>query len=212
MKTLQNYIFEAIKKLPKHISGVIVFDIDDTLLKVDKSMVCVYKQTPNGKIKISTEEFAKDPDAGDASKKHLFDLSDFRDPKKVYSSIINGTPIIKNLKIMDSYINAGYDFCFLTARGAEDVVKQALDDFLKVKCEDGTLRKLGNIFKKTISHAVNDEYKKYPGKTDAEKKANVLLKLCKDYDRVVFVDDDDKNLELATSLNQRNLTIIKAWE
>jgi FMN phosphatase YigB (HAD superfamily) len=212
MKTLQNYIFEAIKKLPKHISGVIVFDIDDTLLKVDKSMVCVYKQTPNGKIKISTEEFAKDPDAGDASKKHLFDLSDFRDPKKVYSSIINGTPIIKNLKIMDSYINAGYDFCFLTARGAEDVVKQALDDFLKVKCEDGTLRKLGNIFKKTISHAVNDEYKKYPGKTDAEKKANVLLKLCKDYDKVVFVDDDDKNLELATSLNQRNLTIIKAWE
>lgn len=212
MKTLQNYIFEAIKKLPKHISGVIVFDIDDTLLKVDKSMVCVYKQTPNGKIKISTEEFAKDPDAGDASKKHLFDLSDFRDPKKVYSSIINGTPIIKNLKIMDSYINAGYDFCFLTARGAEDVVKQALDDFLKVKCEDGTLRKLGNIFKKTISHAVNDEYKKYPGKTDAEKKANVLLKLCKDYDRVVFVDDDDKNLELATSLNQRNLTIIKAWK
>ena len=212
MKTLQNYIFEAIKKLPKHISGVIVFDIDDTLLKVDKSMVCVYKQTPNGKIKISTEEFAKDPDAGDADKKHLFDLSDFRDPKKVYSSIINGTPIIKNLKIMDSYINAGYDFCFLTARGAENVVKQALDDFLKVKCEDGTLRKLGNIFKKTISHAVNDEYKTYPGKTDAEKKANVLLKLCKDYDKVVFVDDDDKNLKIASSLNQRNLTIIKAQE
>mgnify|MGYP003303515957 CR=1 FL=1 len=33
--------------------------------------------------------------------------------------------VLRNLRIMDAYINAGYDFCFLTARGC---------DFIK-KCE-----------------------------------------------------------------------------
>ena len=36
MKTLYTYITEAIKHLPKSVSGIIVFDIDDTLLKVNK--------------------------------------------------------------------------------------------------------------------------------------------------------------------------------
>ena len=212
MKQLITYIFEAIKKLPKNLKGVIVFDIDDTLLKVDSSKICIYKHTDNGEIAMSTEEFAKDPDAADPDKKYLFDLRDFRDEKKVYNSIVNGTPLIKNLKIMDSYLNAGYDFCFLTARGAEEVVKKALDDFLLHKHPDGSLKKLGNLFKKTISHAVNDEYKNYPGSSDAEKKGNILLDLCKKYDKVVFVDDDPKNIKIAKDLEQRNLVIIKAWD
>ena len=59
---------------------------------------------------------------------------------------------------------------------------------------------------------LNDEYKKYPGKTDAEKKANILIKLCKKYDRVVFVDDDKKNVSAARELNIKNLKVIKAWD
>lgn len=212
MKTLYTYITEAIKSLPKHIKGIIVFDIDDTLLKVDSDKMSVYKQTENGEIALSTEEYAKDPDAVDPKKKHLFDLRDFRDEHKVYNSIVNGIPLLKNLKIMDSYLNAGYEFCFLTARGTEEVVKSALDEFLRHRHPDGSLKKLGNLFRKTMSHAVNDEYKNYPGESDAEKKSNVLMKLCKNYDKVVFVDDDEKNLKFAKELNQRNLTIIKAWE
>ena len=71
---------------------------------------------------------------------------------------------------------------------------------------------MGDSFKKTFSHAVNDEIKKYPGKTDAEKKGNVLKKLCKKYDRVVYVDDDNKNVNAARGLNIKNLKVIKAWE
>jgi len=212
MKSLQVYIIESIKRLPKSVKGIIVFDIDDTLLKVDSSMMSIYK-TVNGKtIKLSTEDFAKDPDAADPSKKKLFDLKDFYDPVKVYNSIISGTPLISNLKIMDAYIRAGYDFCFLTARGCEEIIKKALEDFLEFRDEDGKLKELGNIFKKTFSHAVNDEIKKYPGKTDAEKKANVLRTLCKQYDKVVFVDDDHKNVSAARELNIPNLTVIKAWD
>ena len=151
MKSLQLYITEAIKKLPNSISGIIVFDIDDTLLKVNPDVIKIYKQTDKGEIALTTEEFAKDPDAADPERKKLFDLRDFRDPVKVYNSIISGTPLIKNLKIMDSYIEAGYDFCFLTARGCEETVKKGLNDFLRMKDNaTGELKELGNIFKQTL--------------------------------------------------------------
>lgn len=213
MKSITNYIFEKIKDLPNSVKGLIVFDIDDTILKVDPNMMSIYKKEPGkSEIKLSTEEFAKDHDAEDPNKRDWFDYRDFKDPVKVYNSIISGTPLIKNLKIMDDYVNAGYDFCFLTARSCEDTVKKALSDFLLVRDENGILKELGDSFKKIMSHAVNDEYKKYPGKTDAEKKANILIKLCKEYDRVVFVDDDKKNVSAARELNIKNLKVIKAWD
>jgi len=213
MKSLITYIVEKIKDLPNSVKGLIVFDIDDTILKVDSSMMSIYKKEPGkSEIKLSTEEFAKDPDAEDPNKRSWFDYRDFKDPIKVYNSIISGTPLIKNLKIMDDYVNAGYDFCFLTARSCEDTVKKALSDFLLIRNKNGVLQELGDSFKKIISHAVNDEYKNYPGKTDAEKKANILIKLCKQYDKVIFVDDDNKNVNAARNLNIKNLKVIKAWD
>ena len=213
MKSLQVYIFEKIKELPDSIKGLIVFDIDDTILKVNPALMKIYKKEPGkDEIALTTEEFAKDPDASIQSHRSWFDYRDFRDPIKVYNSIISGTPLIKNLKIMDDYIKAGYDFCFLTARGCEDIIKKAIGDFLKFRDEDGALKELGDSFKKTFSHAVNDEIKKYPGETDAKKKGNILKKLCKEYDKVVFVDDDHKNVSTARGLNIPNLKVIKAWD
>lgn len=210
MKGLSQYLIESVKKVNDG-EGIIVFDIDDTLIKTDPNVIKIWK-SPNGdkskEIGLSTEEFAKDPDA--KIHKDWFDLREFRDKEKVYRSIVNGTPIIKNLKIMDSYINAGYDFCFLTARGLENVVKDALNDLLMYRDDKGGLNKLGDIFKQHLSHGVNDDYKKYKGNSDAEKKANVLIDLCKRYKKVVFVDDDEKNVEGARNLNLPNLKVIKA--
>jgi len=213
MKLISQYIKESIKKLNGK-TGIIVFDIDDTLLKVQLGSMYIYKHIPglDKEIKLSTEEFAKDPDAMDPNKRSWFDYRDFRDEQNVYNSIVNGTPMIKNLKIMDAYLNAGYDFCFLTARGCEDVVKRAIGDFVKRRNEGGALEQLGNEYKKTLSHAVNDYTKNYQGKTDSDKKANVLKQLCKKYDIVVFVDDDIKNVRRARELNIKNLRVIKAWE
>lgn len=145
-------------------------------------------------------------------KKHLFSYREFNDPVKVYNSIISGTPLIKNLRIMDDYIEAGYEFCFLTACGCEDTIKKALDEFLLHKTDTGAMRQLGDKFNKVLSHAINDQSKNYPGNSDAEKKANVLKELCKKYDRVVFVDDDNKNVHAARNLNMDNLKVIKAWD
>lgn len=214
MKKLDAYIYEAIAKLDNGQRGIIVFDIDDTLLKVDSSNMKVYKRTADGdEIALTTSQFASDPDAGRPDKSHMFDFRDMTDPQKVYNSIIKGMPLIKNLRILDSYINAGYDFCFLTARGCESAVQAALSKFLRFRDKvTGALRKLGDTFKHTLSAAVNDGIKKYSGATDAEKKANILRDICNKYDRVVFVDDDIKNIKHAKSLNMPNLTIIKAWK
>ena len=141
MKSLDTYIIEKIKDLPDSIKGLIVFDIDDTILKVDPNIMKIYKRVPGEKVKeLTTEDFAKDPDAADPDKRSWFDLTDFNTPIKVYNSIISGTPLIRNLKIMDDYVRAGYDFCFLTARSCEEVVKRAISDFLKMRSEDGKLK------------------------------------------------------------------------
>lgn len=213
MKNIVDYINEAIKKLVNK-TGIIVFDIDDTLLKVKLGDMFIYKRVPgsNKEIKLTTDEFAKDPDTLDKNKMSWFDYRDFRDEQKVYNSIVNGTPMIKNLKIMDAYLRAGYDFCFLTARGCEDVIKRAIGDFVKKRTEHGGLEQLGDEYKQTLSHAINDYTKNYKGSTDAEKKANVLKELSRKYDVVVFVDDDKKNVESARNLRLPNLRVIKAWE
>lgn len=215
MIRLKDYINEAIKHLPRTIKGLIVFDIDDTLLKADPSLFKIYKKVPGKPEEIlTTDEYAKDPDIVDPSKKYLFDYRDFEDPVKVYNSIISGTPLIRNLKIMDSYVKAGYDFCFLTARGCEDIIKKALTVFFKDRNDEGILSaNLGKKFKKTLSHAINDSSKKYNKSLgDSVKKGNVLKELCTKYDRVIFVDDDKKNVSAAKDLKIPNLKVIKAWE
>ena len=211
MKHLNQFIKEAIQHLPYDKTGIVVFDIDDTLIQADKDVVSISKFI-NGdrknKISISTEEFAKDPDAKDH--KNWFDFSDFQNPQKVVQSIIKGTPILKNLKILDAYLNAGYEFCFLTARGCEDAVKHAIQNVIKYRDENGVLHNITPWFNKDVSAAINDSNKEYEGKTNAEKKSNVLREICSKFDYVVFVDDDNKNVAHAKELNLNNLTVIEA--
>lgn len=212
MKSLTKYINEKINELPNGVRGIVVFDIDDTLLRCDPDSIHVYKKDPftGEETALTTAEFALDPDAHDH--KDWFDYREFNDEEKVYQSILKGTPILKNLKLMDAYIKAGYKFCFLTARGCEDTIKSALREFLRYKDENGNLRELENIFKEKYSHAINDQYKDYPGDTDAEKKANVLRDLCKKFDKVIFVDDNAKNLQYARGLRLDNLKVLQAWK
>lgn len=212
MKSLNTYITEKIKVLPHGANGIVVFDIDDTLLKVNPDIIKIYKKDPVTKKEtaLTTSEFAIDPDANNHH--DWFDYRDFNDPKKVYDSILSATPMLKNLKLMDAYIRAGYKFCFLTARGCEDTIKTALKEFLHYKDDNGNLRELESIFIDKYSSAINDEYKSYQGNSTAEKKANVLKELCKKFDNVIFVDDDTKNVQAARALKLDNLKVIQAWK
>ena len=212
MKSLLQFINESINKLPYGKTGIVVFDIDDTLIQADEDVMSIGKFVDGDrkhKISLSTEEFAKDPDAKEH--KDWFDFSDFQNPQKVVQSIIKGTPLLKNLRILDAYLTAGYEFCFLTARGCEDAVKYAIQTVIKYRDDKGVLNKIAPYFNKDVSAAINDSNKEYDGRTDAEKKSNVLKEICSKFDYVVFVDDDNKNVAQAKELNLNNLTVIKAW-
>ena len=84
MKHLKQFIQEAIQHLPYGKTGIVVFDIDDTLIQADEDAMSIGKFVDGNrkhKISLSTREFAKDPDAKEH--KDWFDFSDFQYPHKV---------------------------------------------------------------------------------------------------------------------------------
>lgn len=203
-------IVEEVKEV-KDGEGVLVCDLDDCILQADSSSIGIWKEKPGEKpIRLSSEQYAKDPDA--ATHKEWFNYKEFRDPEKVYNSIINGTPLLRQLRLLDAHVRANYHIAFLTARGLQDVVDKALRAFLKYKDSNGNLVPIGDKLKSDISAAVNDMkwVEAYPTAGDPEKKAMVLKNLCKKYKKVKFVDDDLKNLQYARSLKLPNLQIIQA--
>lgn len=201
-------IVEEIHEPPTGKKGCLVVDIDDTLLSADTSLIGIWKEKPGEKpVRLTPDQFAKDPEA---THEEWYNYKEFRDPQKVYQSIINGTPILKNLKLMDAHVRANWDVAFLTARGLQDVVDKALRAFLKTRDKTGKLIPIGNKLKKELSAGVNDaSWDSVVAKTP-ERKAMVLKDICGKYDYVKFVDDDIKNLEFVRSLKIPNLQVIKA--
>ena len=203
-------IVEEVKEV-KDGEGCLCVDIDDCILQADSSSIGIWKEKPGEKpIRLSSEQYAKDPDA--ATHKEWFNYKEFRDPEKVYNSIINGTPLLRQLRLLDAHVRANYHIAFLTARGLQDVVDKALRAFLKYKDSNGNLVPIGDKLKSDISAAVNDMkwVEAYPTAGDPEKKAMVLKNLCKKYKKVKFCDDDLKNLQYARSLKLPNLQVIQA--
>ena len=199
----KHYSLEYVKDGKK---GCVLVDIDDCILKADGSQISIIKRKPGESEKrLSSEEYAKDPDAGKPENKKWFSYEEFRDPVKVFNSIVNGTPQLKQLRLVDQHVRAQWDIAFLTARGLQDVVDKALREFLKFRDKDGKLQPIGDNLKSGISAAGV-----YPGATDPEKKANVIKKICAKYDYVKFVDDDLKNVQFAKSLGLKNLQVIHA--
>ena len=203
-----NLVNEEIKEDGKR--NCLLLDIDDSILTADPSVIGIWKNKPGEKpVRLTPDEFAKDPDA---EHEEWYDYKEFRDPEKVYQSIVRGTPILRNLRLMDAHVRANWDIGFLTARGLQDVVDSALRAFLKTRTKDGKLIPIGHKLRKDISAGVNDaSWDGIPAKTP-ERKAMVLKDICNKYDKVKFVDDDIKNINFVKSLNLPNLTVIKAQE
>lgn len=203
-----NLVNEEIKEDGKR--NCLLLDIDDSILTADPSVIGIWKNKPGEKpVRLTPDEFAKDPDA---EHEEWYDYKEFRDPEKVYQSIVRGTPILRNLRLMDAHIRANWDIGFLTARGLQDVVDSALRAFLKTRTKDGKLIPIGDKLRKDISAGVNDaSWDGIPAKTP-ERKAMVLKDICNKYDKVKFIDDDIKNINFVKSLKLPNLTVIKAQE
>lgn len=210
----EDLIFELHEPV-KGKKNVILFDIDDTLLTANN--IHIIKIEPDGKeTKLTPDEYAKEPKEQEKARGVKYDYREFRDPKIVERSITTGTPIWKNLRILDDHIKSGWNVGILTARGLEDVVFRALQKWLMFRDDKGELKPIQDKLAKNIVHAVNDDVKQYVGMSDFEKKANVIRNYSKSYDLVKFVDDDLNNLnkvkEMAKEEDLKNIIVIRAWK
>lgn len=212
---LNEELLNEVKEVPKGKKNVILFDIDDTLLTANN--IYIWKIEPDGKtIKLTPDEYAKEPKEKEKARGVKYDYKEFRDPKTVENSIITGSPIWNNLRILDSHIKAGWEVGILTARGLEDTVYSALQKWLMFRDDkSGELKPIGQKLARNIVHAINDNVKQYTGMNDFEKKANVIRQYAKNYDLVKFIDDDPKNVSVVKDLikkeNFKNIIVIKAW-
>lgn len=194
---LKNLLLE--KEENKH-NSLLLLDIDKTL--VEPKNIFIYRKLPTDKeeVKLTPEEFAKDPAAKESKNKQYYDFREFRDANKVAESIKTGIPLIKNLKIMDNYISQGWKIGILTARGMEDVVASTMSAWLKFKNEDGKLENIASKLARELVFAINDDTKNYEGYSDFERKANVIKNLAKKYDRIYLIDDDEKNIKAVNKM------------
>lgn len=175
-------------------NSAIILDIDKTIL--EPKNIFIYKKINGKEVALTPEQFAKEDVTAETKK--YYDFRDFRDPEKVAASIKTGLPIVSNLKIMDDYISKGWKVGILTARGevVEDVIFRSLKKWLKYKDKKGKFQDIGDRLVRDIVAAVGDaSEKKYPGTTAFEKKANVIRKMSKQHDRLIFIDDDLKNIK-----------------
>lgn len=175
---------------------LLLLDIDDTLVKAQG--IYIYKKTESGEKALTPDEFAKENVKSD----NEYDFRDFRSAEKVSNSIKKGKPIIGVLQYMDRMIGKGYKIGILTARGMEGVIQDTMLGWLMYK-KKGKLRNIDNKLKEVF--AVNDAVKQYRGANSFEKKANVMKDLAKRYDKVVFVDDDEKNVKAVNNLHLKNV-------
>lgn len=197
----------AEEKLPDGKKGILLLDIDDTLLKADSSLLKIYRKLPTDKaeVPLTSAEYAKEHVTPETKK--YYDYRDFRDPQKVYNSIVKGAPLLNNLKVVDAFYNGGYKLGILTARGCADAVRRAVKTFLKVKDANGNFVKAP--VEEVDIHCVNDDDHPYPGATDFEKKQNVLRNYANKYDYVYFIDDDIKNIKALKALKKSDPEIAK---
>lgn len=186
--------------------GLVVFDIDFTILKPENIFVhkvkdgkIVAKLPPEIYDQKETNEIRNAWKAQGGS----YSYDEYRDANKVINSIIGGVPFVRVLRLMDSYIRNGFEVAFLTARGMEDEVAMALDKFLKYRDESGNLVPIGGKLKRELVNAINDDIKRAKGVyvgNDSEAKATILKKFIDQYDVVKFIDDSPMNLKKSEPL------------
>jgi len=209
IEDLVTTLFEE-NPVPEGEKRIALFDIDMTLLRAGN--IYIHKIFDGKDIPLTPKQYAEENVKEELAKGIKYDMREFRDPVLVKQSIESGNPIIKNLKIVNDHKKKGWHVGILTARGLEDVIHEAINKWVMFQKDKGIMDRVGKVFVKNLVHAINDEAKVYPGTSDFEKKANVIKKYASKFDKVKFIDDDDKNIRAVRALNLSNVIAVKAWK
>jgi FMN phosphatase YigB (HAD superfamily) len=181
MISLREYILEKFNIAGNESDKILLFDVDDTLLKSDVQVHVV----KGGKLlrKLSSSEY----NSYKLQPGEDFDYSEFEDPK-----ILNNKSVF--LKYWDTlqreYKNGTY-IGILTARSNSDMFY----DFFKNH---------GVTIKKELVFAINDPKLGLKGNTIEDRKANAIKRLIDwGYKTIVFFDDNVNNLKSAKKLEDK---------
>lgn len=193
--------------------NLVLFDIDDTLVSAQNIFILKIHKNTGEVVKLTPEQYSKENPA--LKSEYEYSYIEFRDAEKVRNSILSGKPLIKNLRTLDAAIEAGDDIGLLTARGMEQVVYEAMRDFLMYRSHiDGKLYPIGDLLKRDLVFAINDDNIKYKEKykvfSDAECKLRVIIDLTKRYSHILFIDDDLKNIKAVKEANIPSVFAIEA--
>jgi len=191
---MKNLIKQILKEYAKT-NRLILLDVDDTLLK--PTGVYIYRNLPTDSQEVALTPYEYGLEHVTPENKQYYDYRDFMNPEKTRKSISQAEPIVANLTIMDDFIKQGHQIGILTARSNEEIVYQGLKDWLMYKDKSGELIPLGDRLERQNIFAVNDtkRIEELEAETDYEKKAEVVERLLHQYDEIVFIDDDLKNIK-----------------
>lgn len=196
---------------------IYVFDVDDTLLR--SSSKIRYREPGKDWQEADTSEFAEIRTKLD--KNVELDFGDFRDYDKMYNKLTTAEPEIKGLKFVDEAVRNQYRIGILTARGSQKAVYNALSKWLRYKSGDRFYPVPPTLFRKKYVWAVNDadtknwitSQSKQEGSVASPEylKAFVLEEVFVNqygFDRVVFFDDDERNIEVVRKLNHPKIQAV----
>ena len=181
MKDLSTYIKEKFTVAGTESNKILMFDVDDTLIKSD---VKVYVRK-NGHIskKLNSEQY---------NSYHLkpgesFDYTEFRS-----EDILNNRSVfLKYWDTLQREYKKGVHIGILTARADADMFYR----FFKTN---------GIDIKRELIFAISDPSMNLKGETIEERKSEVIKRLARwGYDTIVFFDDNENNLKTAKSLEQK---------
>jgi hypothetical protein len=172
--------------------GILLLDVDDTLLKA--SNIFIHRRLPTDEkdVLLTPAQFAKEKVTPETEQ--FYSFKEFRNREKIINSIVNGLPYLKNIKVMNSFVEGGYKIGILTARGMESAVYTSIKAFFNNLYKEGKLNKVPNLERK-YTFAVGDDYKKYQGRTSAERKQKIISIIKDKFDYVYLMDDDLKNIK-----------------
>jgi hypothetical protein len=190
--------------------NLLLLDLDDTLFVANGIFIYRKLSTDKKEVPLTPAEFSKS-NYSDKTK-NFYDFRDFGSPDKIYSSIKNSSPIVRNLQIMDKYICKGWEIGILTARGMEDTVYRAVSAWLLHKNKGGKFEPIN--LKRELVFAVGEKEPRHlhRGPTSFDRKASIIRELCKKYKEVKFMDDDQRNIDAVMEVSKKenlNVSTIK---
>lgn len=180
MISLKDYILEQFTVAGTQSDKILLFDVDDTLIKSDVKVHVI----KNGEVikKLSSTEY----NSYKLQPGESFDYSEFED-----EDILNNRSVfLKYWDTLQREYKDGTHIGILTARSNKDMFYR----FFKSN---------GITIKNELVFAINDPRLNLKGSTIEDRKAEVIKRLAKwGYRTMVFFDDNEANLKTAKKLEK----------